>query len=210
MPQIVTLVLSAETNERYCPLALALVIVNVALGGARLISGVRTNFLMVIALSSFNFARSSSVLSFEQFLGIAAVSAVFQLLRKPQRLKNGLREIRVATGPLYWASSHFAFYHGSYGSSWVSMGIAAAGITLVTVAAFGIRPDNNELDGTLAAWTLLPISVGRRHRAVYHGLFMLLSASLLAYLALVHYCIRIFACFSVLISMEVWRRLQQS
>eukprot|EP00927_Polykrikos_kofoidii_P026975 TRINITY_DN23902_c0_g1_i3.p1 TRINITY_DN23902_c0_g1~~TRINITY_DN23902_c0_g1_i3.p1 ORF type:complete len:243 (+),score=22.93 TRINITY_DN23902_c0_g1_i3:59-787(+) len=210
MPQVATLVFSGEASERLSPLALALLIVMVALQGGRLISGVRTNFLMVVVLSFFNFARTWSILSFDHFSGIAAVSAAFQLVRKPQRLKNRLREFRVATGPLYWASSHFAFYHGSYGSSWVRTGIAAAGIVLVTLAAFWTRPDNNKFDGTLAQWTCLPISVSPPHRAVYHGLFMLLSASALGYLALEHQCTRIFAFFSVLILMEFWRRLQQS
>eukprot|EP00421_Protoceratium_reticulatum_P054568 CAMPEP_0168501796 /NCGR_PEP_ID=MMETSP0228-20121227/74985_1 /TAXON_ID=133427 /ORGANISM="Protoceratium reticulatum, Strain CCCM 535 (=CCMP 1889)" /LENGTH=190 /DNA_ID=CAMNT_0008518753 /DNA_START=56 /DNA_END=625 /DNA_ORIENTATION=+ len=112
------------------------------------IAVVHKNMLMVVMLTAFVFACRVEPLG----LGLLAlVAAAFQLLRRPAWLKEALRPIRIAMGPLYGAASIMIFVRVGSQSSAVHATIAVIGIFSVLAASAVFRPDNTELERAIMA-----------------------------------------------------------
>jgi len=145
------------------------------------IAVVHKNMLMVVMLTAFVFACRVEPLGLGLLALVAMVSAAFQLLRRPAWLKEALRPIRIAMGPLYGAASIMIFVRVGSQSSAVHATIAVIGIFSVLAASAVFRPDNTELERAIMAvfgQDLLVKSL--RRRASVHGVLMLLSVVILA------------------------------
>jgi len=192
------------------PAGVVIVVVLVyAAVGARTVTGIRKNKLMIAVVSLFAFVCKTAALGFGDFAATAVVAVTFQLIRRPAWLKDALRTVRVATGPLYAASSMAAFAHVDCKGSSAYLCIAAVGIMLVAAAAVVMRPDNVELEAALTGMLGLQVSTTRpRQRAMFHGVFMLMSAVLLAVLLAAEGCVRTLAGLLALLAMEASRHWQ--
>jgi len=172
----------------------------------RSLTGIWKNKLMVAVVSAFAFACQTLSPGFGDFAAAATVAVAFQLLRRPAWLKNALRTIRVATGPLYAASSIAAFLHAGCRGTSFSVCIASVGVVLVGLAAVVMRPDNIHLEAALAGALGLRLSTtSLPKRAMVHGLLMLASAALLAVLLAAEGCVWTLAALLALLAMELSR-----
>jgi hypothetical protein len=143
------------------------------------------------------------------FVSIAAASV--QLLRRPEALKQNLREWRVATGPLYTIAGSVAFYHRSEIENIAGMMVSVLGMFVLCVAAMALRPDNQELDRTMIAILrveALPWPRSFAMRGKCHGILMVLSLVLMA-IQFVEQMPFFLICMALLV-MEFSRRLKPS
>jgi len=165
----------------------------------RVFHGVKKNGLMVACHVAFHVCKVTYEPGFECWAFTASVAATIQLLRKPEALKAKLRNIRVASGPLYMFSAIMAFASLRGVST-----SAVTGIISVAVAAILMRPDNSALDPALAI-----VTGGRlRKKTMWHGIFMLVSLTMLTLLSWREGCCKVLALHAALFAMEATRRSQ--
>lgn len=152
---------------------------------------------MVAVHVLFHGLRSRLHFTFVHFGWIASVAAAIQLVRRPEALKTKLRNVRIASGPLYMFSAIGAFASKLEGGC-ATGSIAVVGIISILLAAILLRPDNHALDFVLA----LPV----RKKAMCHGILMVTSLTMLTLL------LRREGCFAVVLNLlflllELDRRL---
>lgn len=152
----------------------------------RLAQSLAKNRRMFVAMFAFEVGRrhvaNRQLSAFELFASVAVLSAYMQLLRTPAKLKDTLREWRVATGPVYVFGATWAFYTFTPRQNEASSARAVRMLGAVSVLTAGIflRPDNNALDDFLCMpWARWPSA----RRSFGHGVLMVLSLSSLYFLA---------------------------
>jgi len=178
----------------------------------RAITGIQKNVLMIAFLLVIHLAWQSMELlcSFAEWSSLAAVAAGFQLLRNPVWLKDRLRQVRIATGPVYWLSSSLSFIHFSNGGGTLSVFFSYLGVVLVSTACLILRPDNDKLEAAITSFVGCRVCVqDARKRAFWHGMCLLTSTLILAVCAMHQQCIHTCILFGALLIMEFRRRRQR-
>lgn len=160
----------------------------IRLSWGRVSIGARKNWLMVAVHVLFHVLHAHLRFTFTHFGVIASVAAGIQLARKPEALKAKLRSVRIATGPLYMFSAIGAFW-SKLEAGCVTGSLAMVGITMCSLAAIFLRPDNHALDFVLCtlqreasglAHKLLPPLI--QMKPMCHGILMVASLSILTWL----------------------------
>eukprot|EP00408_Alexandrium_pacificum_P064550 CAMPEP_0171169156 /NCGR_PEP_ID=MMETSP0790-20130122/8071_1 /TAXON_ID=2925 /ORGANISM="Alexandrium catenella, Strain OF101" /LENGTH=284 /DNA_ID=CAMNT_0011633999 /DNA_START=27 /DNA_END=882 /DNA_ORIENTATION=- len=150
----------------------ALLVARIVLHGkvGILTEAVRRNGLMAITIAAFMVVHRTCLPGRRTYAVMTAVSAAFQLTRRPEWLKAYTRPVRVATGPLYVFAAVLALAQHSDGCQRY---VARAGMSLVAVASTVLRPDNHEMLRLLGC-VGIPMPSMQRSRWL-HGMFMLVS-----------------------------------
>jgi len=178
----------------------------------RVVAGVRKNGLMFTFLALIHCARQKQgcQIGFNTWACLATVAATFQLTRQPIWLKDWLRPLRVATGPVYWLCSIAAFVQTMWDGCFCDAVISAMGISLVSTASVILRPDNVEFEAAIASLMRCEVCTrDQRKRALVHGMLMICSMVLLAGSTLRRGRLFTASALLILLLVDIFRRLQR-
>jgi len=181
-------------------------------GPRRMAAATWKNGLMSITLSLIHYAgqQQGSQMTFNTWARLATVASAFQVIRRPIWLKDWLRPLRVANGPVYCLCSIFAFVQTFQDGDFIDVVISVVGISLVSKVSIILRPDNVECEAAIVSLMGREVrSPEPKRRAFVHGMMMICSMLLLAGSTLRKGCLLTSSMLQILLLMDVFRRLQR-
>jgi len=182
----------------------------------RTMRSVRNHWRMFGLVAAFWFTcRQGRLVA--HFWSLSAVTV--QLLRRPEWLKLYLRELRIASGPVFTSAAILIFYQALTQATALGRLFALAGMCCVIFGSMLMRPDNCAEDRVIANFPAriahrwpCERTLGNRSmqtRGKWHGIAMVSSTFLLAPIALLQDALPLAVGYCLLVAMEMSRRLNQ-